>query len=168
MSTRIETYAAIGEVVSAVAVVITLAILVAGVRENTATLRASAAATSRDSLAGMSDAMLALDDEDLKLLLRSQEPSSKLEDFDDLEDFKLMTIQRAFFRRAEAQYFRYRNGLLDEDAWQTVRNRVWANIQGPVDLALWQRDRDRVYTQGFVEAIESYEPSQRTLDVSGP
>ena len=36
--------------------------------------------------------------------------------------------QRAFFRRAEAQYSRYRNGLLDEDAWQTVRHRVWRRI----------------------------------------
>ena len=60
-------------------------------------------------------------------------------DFSELEMMYLKIAQRQFFRRAEAQYFRYRNGLLDEAAWHTVRHRVWLNLQSPVESAMWQR-----------------------------
>ena len=159
MTSKTELVTAGAELVSSIAVVITLGLLVISVRENTAVLRASAAAESRDSLATMNDWSLMLGEKHFALLLRSGEPSARPEDFTEVENRYLLTAQRAFFRRAEAQYFRYRDGLLEEDAWQTVRHRVWVNIQPPFYSAMWRRDRMEVYTPGFVEAIESYKPS---------
>jgi hypothetical protein len=46
------------------------------------------------------------------LQMRSIDPSAKPEDFTALEMQHVRLSQRGFFRRAEAQYFRYRNGLL--------------------------------------------------------
>ena len=158
MSTRAELVRTIADIASAVAVVTTLGLLIASVRENTAVMRATAAAESRDSLASMNDLDLMLGEKHIEMMLRFVDPTAKFEDFTEAEKFYLWTSQRRFFRRAEAQYFRYRNGLLDEDAWQTVRNRVWTNMQGPVPSAIWRRDRDKLYTRGFVESVESYRP----------
>jgi hypothetical protein len=158
MTTRTEAIVASAEVASAVAVVVTLVILIMSVRENTAVLRATAGAESRETLARMSDVDLMLGQPHMALLLRSQQPTLKPDDFTEVEMMHLTTAQRAFFRRAEAQYFRYRNGLLDEDAWQTVRHRVWVNIQSPTEVAIWRSDRAGAYTPGFVEAVESYVP----------
>ena len=163
MSLKAHLVTAVSELVSAVAVVITLGLLIVSVRENTAVLKATAAAESRDSLASSDDLHLTLGDEHLLLLMRSNNPSSKPEDFSRLEMNHLLLSQRGFFRRAEAQYFRYRNGLLDEDAWQTVRYRVWANIQTPVTMAMWKADRAEIYTSGFVDAVESYRPFRSEL-----
>jgi len=137
------------------------------VRENTAVLRATAASESRDSLATMNDWALMLGEKHFALMVRTQDPSARLADFTDSEQIYLKTAQRSFFRRAEAQYFRYRNGLLDEDAWQTVRYRVWYNIQGPVDSALWLADRAKVYTPGFIESIETYKPPGQPAETEG-
>lgn len=158
MSVQAHVVAAAAEIVSAAAVVISLGLLIVSVRENTAVLRATAAAESRDSLADQTDLDLTLGDEHIRLLMRSNNPTSKLEDFTALEMNHLRLSQRGFFRRAEAQYFRYRNGLLDDDAWQTVRHRVWRNIQSPVTKAIWTGDRAEIYTPGFVDSIESYTP----------
>lgn len=156
MASRMEVFTAAAEITSAVAVVISLALLISSIRENTAVLRATAAADSRDSLASMNDLDLQLGEKHFDLILRSGQPSARPGDFSELELAYLKTSQRSFFRRAEAQYFRYRNGLLDDDAWQTVRYRVWLNIQSPVESAIWRNDREHVYTRGFVEAIETY------------
>lgn len=131
MSTRAELVRTIADIASAVAVVTTLGLLIASVRENTAVMRATAAAESRDSLASMNDLDLMLGEKHIEMMLRFVDPTAKFEDFTEAEKFYLWTSQRRFFRRAEAQYFRYRNGLLDEDAWQTVRNRVWTKHARP-------------------------------------
>lgn len=161
MSSRIDLVTAVTQIVSAFAVVITLALLIVSVRDNTAVLKATSAAESRDSLAAMNDWHLMLGEKHFALMLRASVPEARPEDFTDAERLYLTTVQRSFFRRAEAQYFRYRNGLLDEDAWQTVRQRVSYNLHSPIDLASWQTDRTQVYTAGFVESIESYKPSER-------
>jgi hypothetical protein len=109
----------------------------------------------------MNDLLLTLDDDDLNLFLVAGQADSSLDEFSDLEQFKLLIQQRSFFRRAEAQYFRYRNGLLDEDAWQTTLSRVHANIQSPADRALWEEDKHRVYTSGFVGTVDAYKPATR-------
>jgi hypothetical protein len=160
MSSKTEVVATVANVVSTVAVVISLALLVASVRENTAILKATSAAASRDSLATMNDWALMLGEKHFDLILRSEDGAARLNDFTETEQLYLVTAQRSFFRRAEAQYFRYRNGLLDEDAWQTVRHRVWYNIKSPVDRDMWREERLKVYTPGFVESIESYRPTK--------
>jgi len=159
MSSRMQTFTSAAEIVSAVAVVVTLVVLIASVRENTAAMQAAAAASSRDSMVSMNDLFLTLDDDDLNLFLAAAQSDSSLDGFSELEQFKLLVQQRSFFRRAEAQYFRYRNGLLDDDAWQTTLFRVWANIQPPAERALWEEDKHRVYTSGFVDTVEAYRPA---------
>ena len=155
---KLEKWATVAEIVSGVAVVVTLVVLVIGIRENTATVRATAAATSRDNLANFNEQALALSGENFELIARTFEPTTTWEDFTSSEQLWLQLFQRAFVQRTEAQYFRYRDGLLEEDAWETVRYRAWQNISGPVWDEIWQLDRSAVYTPGFVEAIESYEP----------
>jgi hypothetical protein len=157
---ELEKWALIAEIVSGLAVAVTLVILFFGVRQDTATLIVAAAATSRDNLASIGDQALALSEDNFALLVRSIEPTTKWEDLTAAEQFWLRTFQRAFLQRAEAQYFRFRNGLLENDAWQTVRFRVWTNVNIPAWREIWRNDRSNVYTSGFVEAVESCQPPE--------
>lgn len=155
---KLEKYALIADIIAGVAVVATLIVLIFNIQENTETMRATAAAASRESLADISDLMLELDHDLFELIVRSGDPSSIREDFINSEFFRLVALQRALFRRAEAQYFRYRNGMLDEDAWRTVVHRVWFNISIPVQQEIWNLEKVNVYTPGFIRAVESYRP----------
>ena len=156
---KLEKWALIAEIVSGLAVVLTLVILIHGIRENTATVRATAAATSRDSLASFNDLGLMLSSENFSLLARTMDPTLAMDELTGAEQFWLSLFQRAFIQRAEAQYFRYRNGLLDDDAWQTVRHRVWRNINiSDAYRETWLSDKADVYTPDFVAEIESYMP----------
>ena len=161
---QLNDWALVAEIISGVAVVVTLVLLIVGVRDNTATLRATAAAASRDSLSSFSDQMLLLDDDRLDLITRSVDPAAQWQDFTQAEQLWLETFQRSFFRRVEAQFFQFRNGLLDEDAWDTVRHRVLINIGPPIHRQMWEVDKDMLYTRGFVEAIESYRTGGQEAD----
>ena len=152
---KLQKWALVAEIISGVAVAVTLVVLVIGVKENTAALRATAAATSRDSLSSFSDLMLVLGTDRLELLARSVDAAAQLKDFTDTEQMWIEAFQRSFFRRVEAQYFQFRNGLMDEDAWQTVRHRVLVNTYPPVHREIWEKDKVDLYTKGFVAAIET-------------
>lgn len=157
---KLKEWALVAEITSGVAVVVTLVLLIIGVKENTAALRATAAATSRESLSSFSDRMLMFDADRLGLITRSIDPAAQWQDFTQAEQLWLETFQRSFFRRVEAQYFQFRNGLLDEDAWDTVRRRVVINIGPPIHRQIWEVDKDMLYTRGFVEAIESFQADE--------
>ena len=76
---KLKQGALIAEIVASLSVVVTLVILITDVRENTATVRAAAAASSRDSLAGMNDRTLMLPDEKFDLMMRSDDLVSMLD-----------------------------------------------------------------------------------------
>jgi len=155
MSQKIQSYAGIAEVVSAAAVVITLLILVFEIRGNTDAMRATAAAASRDSLASSSDLILGFDDKTMKLMVDSTAPAATLKKLSAGERIRIKSMERSFFRRAEAQYFRYQMGLLDHEAWRTVRSRVVRNLRAPLWREIWDLENASVYTESFVNEIES-------------
>lgn len=126
LSPEFQTYAAIGEIVSAIAVVVSILFLAYQVRENTSVLRTTAAAESRDSLASSNDIVLSFSDSMLDLIARTSESGMSLSNLDVQDQVRISSWQRSFFRRAEAQYFRYSASLLEEEVWATVRNRVIA------------------------------------------
>jgi hypothetical protein len=119
-------------------VVLTLVILVIGVRENTDTIRATAAAESRDSLSSLDDLIVTPDDDILDVLGRVTDREVNWADLTSTEQLRMGSLVRAFLRRAIAQFFRYRNGLLDEDAWRTVLARVVTNLQSPSFAEVWE------------------------------
>jgi hypothetical protein len=158
MSPKLQVYAAIGEIVSAVAVVVSILFLAYEIRENTEVMRATAAAESRDSLASSSDLILNFNNEMLDLMARSSQRPSALKDLSAQDRFRMMSFQRSIFRRAEAQFFRYQAGLLDEEVWGTVRNRVVLNIANPLWREIWDLESRSVYTKAFIREIESQLP----------
>ena len=158
MSPKLQTYAAIGEIVSAIAVVVSILFLAYEIRENTAVLRTTAAADSRDSLASSSDVVLSFNDSMLELVARTSQGGVSMADLSFQDQIRIGSWQRSFFRRAEAQYFRYQSDLLDEEVWATVRNRVVLNLRNPLWMEIWERDKTTVYTLSFISEIEDHLP----------
>lgn len=159
MSPKLQTYAAVGEIVSAIAVVVSILFLAYQVRENTAMLRITAAAESRDSLAGSSDVVLNFNESMLDLIARTSREPVSLPDLAPTDQIRISSWQRSFFRRAEAQYFRYSADILDEEIWVTVRNRVVINLRNPLWREIWMRDKNSVYTKAFIREIEAHLPA---------
>lgn len=155
MSSKLHEYAAISEIVSAVAVVVSILFLAYQIRENTEVIRATAAAESRDSLASSSDLILFFDDKMMDLMARTTREPVRFNELSLQDRYRMMSFQRSFFRRAEAQYFRFQAGLLDEEVWHTVRNRVVINLAFPVWMDIWNLESDSVYTKAFIAEIES-------------
>lgn len=158
MASKIEQYSAVGEIVSAVAVVVSVLFLAYQVRENTEMMRITAAAESRDSLAHTSDLILNFRPELLELMERSFSAETSVNDLNWADQVLMMSFQRSFVRRAEAQFFRYQAGLLDQDVWETVRGRVILNMGSRVWREIWKRESRLVYTTDFIAEIENHLP----------
>lgn len=160
MSPKLQAYAAIGEIVSAVAVVISILFLAYEIRDNTQVMRITAAAESRDSLATSSDLVLQFDAYMLDLIEQVMIDPVPLAELSPQDRVRMSSFQRSFFRRAEAQFFRYQAGLLDEEVWLTVRNRVILNLRNSLWMEIWNRESTSVYTKAFIAEIEANLPAE--------
>ncbi len=158
MSPKLQAYAAIGEIVSAIAVVISILFLAYEIRDNTQVMRITAAAESRDSLATSSDLVLQFDAYMLDLIEQAMIDPVPLTELSPQDRVRMSSFQRSFFRRAEAQFFRYQAGLLDEEVWLTVRNRVIFNLRNSLWMEIWKNESRSVYTKAFIAEIEASLP----------
>ena len=163
MSQKIQNIAAFAEIVSAGAILITLLILVVEVRENSALLRATAAAENRNSFAYSSEWTANLSDKTLEAFLIAQRPDAVRDDLSDVEFYRVALGFRAFLRRAEASYFMYRNGLLEEDIWRSIRSRAANNSDSGIIKLIWEGEvaNGTVFTPEFVAEVNSERASKR-------
>ncbi|WOJ92935.1 hypothetical protein R0135_14230 [Congregibacter variabilis] len=162
MSQKIQNIAAFAEIISAGAIVITLLVLVVEVKENSGLLRATAAAENRNSFAYTSEWTATLSDKTLEALIKAQQPSTTRGDLSDVERYRVLMVYRSFIRRAEASYFMYRNGLLEEDIWQSVRSRIAGTVETGLPKSIWEAEvgAGDAFTPEFVAEINSYLPSK--------
>ncbi|WOJ92146.1 hypothetical protein R0135_10135 [Congregibacter variabilis] len=157
MSQKIQNIAAFGEIVSAGAILVTLLILVIEVRENSALLRATAAADNRISFAHSSEWTAELSDKTLESLIIAQQPDAVSDDLSDVERYRVVLTFRAFLRRAEASFFMYRNGLLEEGVWHSIRSRAAESIEVGLPRKIWESEvaAGTVFTPEFVAELNS-------------
>jgi hypothetical protein len=114
MNKTLSDWANIAQVVSSIVVAVTLIVLIMGVRDNTAVVRASAYS---NSIASLNDLSLAtLSDPAAVRVWRSyiQDNASELED---LDRQRLTLILVTLFRTYENAYFSERYGLIGKSEW---------------------------------------------------
>jgi hypothetical protein len=166
-----EALGAIGEVVGAAGVVVTLLYLAVQVRlsrhatdANTQVNRAASAALSQDANSGLNQ-LLASNSSLSKLLSGAMEQGS----FDGMsadELFRVHMSMRAALQIMEATYFRYEEGLLDPRIWSLRRNWTKSFVQKDPVSDWWAAERESsCFTNEFIAEIESAEGF--ALDVSG-
>jgi hypothetical protein len=119
-------WASIAEIASGVAVIVTLVVLILGVRENTEVVRASAYANSQDSFSELQLTMLT-DPDSLRAWNAFLERDTS--GFDQLDHMRVNSIVLILFRTFETAYFSERYGLIGEEEWRRLDRNICGNFR---------------------------------------
>ena len=158
-----EAIGAIGEIVGAAGVVVTLLYLAVQVRlsrqatdVNTQVNRAASAARSQDANSELNQ-LLASNAGLSELLSRALEQAS-FDGMSPAEVFRLHVLMRAAVQIMEATYFRYELGLLDSRIWMLRRSWTKSLIQLAPVSDWWAAERESsLFTKEFIAEIEGAE-----------
>lgn len=155
---------AVGEIIGAVAVVISIAYLAAQIRANTRATRASASFDATHSWALTNELVHQMSDELVAAFQRSYDPEASPDAFSEVERIRMSIHIRALFQKLEGQYYLYTLGFLEPDVWR--KRSAWASgfIRLPMWQDWWQTEiEEHIYADAFVEAIESTQPIRVSL-----
>jgi hypothetical protein len=136
---------AISEIVSSVAIVITLGYLAVQTQQGAASTRAAVVQGTLEA--------------DLELLTqRANDPGRESlwcePDLTDIEAFKIQADMIALVRIREAQWTQRQAGILGEDTWRSYKDALGGNLSQPRSRTFWERIRETDLTPGFVAEID--------------
>ena len=140
-------WSAIAEILSAIAIVVTLGYLAIQTQQNTAAIQAS-----------VRQSMLEADRESLYMGVDHPflyKRSGLSED----EELQLIGFMTAFMRTRENYWIQYRNGVLDRDTWESYRGALVIVIfSSEIGRRVWeaQTASGLVFDRGFVDAINEW------------
>lgn len=158
-----EAVSAIGQVVGAVAVVISLVYLAAQIRDNTRSTRSATRQSIVDSIVSVNLAMAQSDA--IARALRSNLDGRPLAPHEALQQ---LAHCYACMRTWENVHFQYRSGMLSDEDWSGFRQNVKALMQVPAFRDFWERERE-VFSQAFrreVTAVLREIPASPVLERS--
>ena len=149
-----------GEFVGAIAVVATLFYLAVQVRHskdateaNTLANKALSNAQSQESMVATNELVAA--DPELAMLMSRVTEGAKLDDFSDVERFRVILVLRSIAQRFESIYFRHQAGMLEEHVWLTRRTWLSGLLANPNLSELWLNERrSSLYTEEFIDEIQ--------------
>lgn len=140
-------WSAIAEVLSSVAIVVTLIYLAVQTQQNAAEIRANSRHTMIET--------------DLQLILANMnspemwaarlKPELTLEEKVFLEGSLV-----ALLRTREHHWLLFQDGLLDEATWSTYLTGLSGNLSWPRTRAYWDFMKDALFDPGFVDAVDRY------------
>ena len=127
----IQDLGAIGEIVGAIAVVLTLICLATQIRQNNELLRSG----SRQALVGNDVTSLTANLEISDVFARYvTQQTLSAED-----QLRLSFIFSIDLRNREFEYFQFKNGLLDEETWLSYRNVILVNHSSKLGRKWWDQ-----------------------------
>ena len=158
-----EAVSAIGQVIGAIAVVISLVYLAVQIRDNTRSTKSATRQAIVDSIVSVNLAMAQSDA--IARALRSNVDGQRLEPHEILQQ---LAHCYSYMRTWENVHFQYRSGMLSDEDWSGFRQNVKALLQIPAFSDFWERERD-VFSPAFrseVTAILTEIPSSPILERS--
>jgi len=155
MKLKLSEWASIAEIVSGLAVVITLIVLVLGIRENTEVTRASAFDRNMESVNQFR--MEIAKDPELTRLWYSQFNLPGLLEGGDAQsqtaEGRRVMLAQVFWGILEKTYYAYQYGLIGDDEWVRFGVGICAARTGP-EWEDWQRTVQFVLSPRFIEFVE--------------
>jgi hypothetical protein len=153
-----DAIAAIGEIVGAFAVVVSIGYLSIQIRSNTRAMKASGGFDATHSWADINQAAVNWDPKMKSNMVRAMATDSRWDDFAAEDRFDITLAHRALFQKLEGQYFLYKYDFLEHGLWK--KRGAWAAslIKLPFFKEWWRQEKQQhVYTDEFVTAVESIE-----------
>ena len=149
-----EAIGSAGEIVSAVAVVVSLVYLAIQLRTNSRTLKASAAWDAETIFAEL-NIKVALDPEFNAIAMRYNSSETSIEDFSEIERSQIWFALASVIQLTQAQYFMWKAGNLPDEIWQYRIAWIRNFILLPVIRANWEQMKSQsVLSDNFVREIE--------------
>ena len=149
---------AVAEILSSVAILITLVYLVVEIQQN-----------SEATQAETRQAILDSDQQFLELLIDSPE-LHRLQfeaDLSDEERTRLSYLLITFIRMRESNWIQHENGTLDDVTWQAYRLSLIAQLSAPQTRIWWQNfGVERIYDSEFISLVDELLANQPLFDRS--
>ena len=148
-----DAIAGFAEVISAIAVLITLAYLAIQTRDNVRVMRSRAVWDAQLSFVEVNE-LLGDGGTVSELIYRAALPDS--EELSPYEKYLAHRFCRGWFQRMEAQFALYTAGILDEEVWELRTGYAKAILNIPVIKEGWEIDKgNSMFTKAFIESIDS-------------
>ena len=141
-----EAIGAIGEIIGALAVVITLAYLAIQIRQNNDLLRSE----SRQAL-------VTNDITSLSVNMKNSDVFTKFANEKELSEQEQMQLSFIFaldLRNREFEYFQYKHGLLDEETWLAYRHVILINHASGLGKKWWNSVGRGIVDPGFAKLVD--------------
>jgi hypothetical protein len=149
---------AVAEILSSVAILITLVYLVVEIQQN-------AEATQAETR----QAILDSDQQFLELYVDSPE-LHRLQfeaDLSDEERIRLSFVLTTFVRMRESNWLQYENGTLDDVTWQAYRLTLISQLSAPQTRTWWQNfPVERIWDSEFISLVNELLANQPLIDQS--
>jgi hypothetical protein len=147
----LEDWAAVAEIVGAIAVVATLIYLAIQVKQNTGAIQSSNAMVLHNNISELARDVSS--DRDLgDVIVRALEGTNELSPADKLASYAWFFV---FLKTGELAHMRYRSGELDKQYWDVSLVFFRAYWQTPGFRAYWA-DRKAAFTPDFRSAVEEW------------
>lgn len=143
---KLERLSALAELISAIAIVLTLGYLAVQTQQNTAAVQASVRqAMVQDDL----DLIRQLADYPITFTARSGSQPLSDEDL-----VRLHANALGLIRSRESQWLQYQNGVIDERSWRTYQMAIPAVLSSELMRSWWRNRTARgEFDEGFVAAV---------------
>jgi len=154
---------AVGEIIGAVAVVVSIVYLAIQFRANTRATRGQAGFNATHSWAEFNDGIGKLPDELLRLYIEMEHPD-KIATWSEIDHYRMSVLTCSVYQRLEGQYFLYVNGILDHSLWEQRRAIGRGMIENPYLGEWWKNERAVLtFSEPFAGSIET---GERSIDFS--
>ena len=158
---------AIGEIIGALAVVLSIAYLAVQVNTNTRAIRAEAGFAATHSWAEANEHGFSMPDDQLINLSRAYSGSA-WEAFSEIERARLSILMRVMFQKLEGQYFLFKYGNLDAGLWESHYSWAAGVIQTNFYRRWWDIEKaQRLYSAEFVAVLEATESITVSAEIVG-
>jgi hypothetical protein len=147
-----DAIAGFAEIISAIAVLITLGYLAIQTRDNVRVMRSRAVWDAQVSFVEVNE-ILGDGGTVSELMYKAL---SEPEELSAYEKYLAHRFTRGWFQRMEAQFALYTAGILDEEVWELRRGYAKAILGNPVVKEAWDKDKENsMFTKSFIESIDS-------------
>lgn len=144
-----EAIGALGEIVGAFAVLVSLLYLAVQIRQNTASIRSS---TYQSAVASISQVSLGICTDDGSARIAHAGFTQDIAELTEQEQFRFGLILTGMFRNYENFWYQYQSGVMEEHVWQGVRNAMIGYYQLP-SVKRWWAQRSSIFSPKFVQYL---------------
>lgn len=155
-----EAIGAIGEMIGAAGVIVSILYLSLQIRANTNATRASASFDALHSWAQTNEHLFGLPVDVLEVQSRALDPRMRLSALSRGESTRLVLLYRSIFQKLEGQYYLFKYGLLEPAIWKQRSRIARGYLEVPWLLAWWENELSTaMFTEEFASAVRAADPS---------